>query len=529
MLILCALVLFISLSLQTKAHYTSIPGVTNDTTTAQYYNITDSKHIINGLDSSMWPSIGMVKYEFGVGSFNYWSMDLSTALSNIDLEKEGYDIKEAYIRVRFRCADFFQSTYSGVFTFSDYSSYASFEVLPLAGGEIDYLTWKINLSSLTDSSLSFSFEWNRDGTSSEMLKFESATLFVIHELSSVYEGINIGSNYVLFPESLISHHSILEHTLYDVQTNSYRFKTMIDHQLYLFNVSVPDNIDMSTIEPSQMSLLLNQNGDVVLYIQPDASLPPFPHNSSRMYSDFERVRVSFSAINLTRMEYHTIDKLALTGFIEKEMNSNAFLYCFFPLEIEDLHSISVTFKYRYNFTFSSSDWIEKFNTYEKDKQSEVTPPWWMLIFGAGYFISDWLDLFNVETLASISPTQVPSSTLDKYLAIPNQEKNIDNLNLYKVHLGQFKTLGAWSYDISSLVILNIFYSQDGILYHAAPEEIISNVPDPELEGPLIPVNPVSNNTLSIVKITIGVTLFLIISYFIVKAIYMLKEISRKTS
>lgn len=316
---------------------------------------------------------------------------------------------------------------------------------------------------------------------------------------------NIGSDYRQLPLTNEEFIDVIEFEEYHTQTHSFRFSIVYENILYKFNVAIPDelynhNYDLTgkdqtisfiNLKPNQISYATDNKGNRILYIQPDESIENYP----LIYDGSDStVIVGFSTINLTTMEYSIMNNLETIGVINKEENRNAILYCFFPSRIEELLSITVSYKYRTNYFFGiKGQWIETIETYVNgDKYEGVVPTWmwWIPGFGWGWVAGSAMtgnSIYDIDNvIETITQDDIPSTVKASYVNNLNGKySDLDNLALYKVKLGQFQggALTPFSddnaYDIQDLVILELMYIYNGKVYKAS-EEIISIVKNPEL-------------------------------------------------
>ena len=344
--------------------------------------------------------------------------------------------------------------------------------------------------------------------------------------------VDCGTDYSLLPDTNEAFINILSLTEYDHVSLSYKFTFIFEGVLYSFNLAIPEEIyNYDYISPyeedpvnfvdftaSQMSFATGSEGETVLYIQPVSQRINHPVVSE---ADASQLVVGFITINLTTMEYEVINKLELVGIINKEANRFASLYCFFPAEVEELLTITVSFNYRINTILGiKGDWQIATNTYVHGESYEGSTPnwiWWIPAVGWGFGLGEelWGTLYDVEdVVVPINKADIPDEVTYKYVNdLDGTLSDLNNLALYKVSLGQFQdglftaATDENAYDISEFVILEILYSFDGAVYLATSNLIDSNVITPELSGGLFSNlfgDSISSDLQTIIWIGVGV-------------------------
>jgi len=337
---------------------------------------------------------------------------------------------------------------------------------------------------------SFTFWWAKPGTSGGApytdtggLRLYSITLVVEFE-SPISSVINVGTNYAALPDGVNRFVRISAFSLYDFTTNSYHFQFEKNNpefgsmDTYQFDVSIPESINMSQITKEDGSINIAfttlDDGSRILYIQPNLDLLPIPMGSGTSEDPLELI-AGFVAMNLTTMEYDQVNKLQLDTITNKEANENAYLYAFYDPRVEDILSISFTFQYRKQQLFGLwyTDWESETRVYTKDMQSEVNPPLWISIVSLPFFLAiDGLNVYNVDSIEPITKGDIPDSVLADYInKLGGSWNELDNLNLYKILIGNFDGFIETGYDIQNVVVLNIMYVYQGVVYEAATESI----------------------------------------------------------
>lgn len=349
---------------------------------------------------------------------------------------------------------------------------------------------------------------------------EAVAPFVYHATLNVHytmadgaldDVVDVGTDYELLPDTSGEFVDIFSLELYDLASLSYTFMFIYNGQFYSFDLAIPEEIySYDYISPyvdepvhfvdflaDQMSYASKSTGEKVLYIQPIIQRSNHPAVSG---DDGSELIVGFVTINLITMQYQVINKLELTGIVNKEADRFAALYCFFPAEVEELLSITVSYSYRINsFLGIKGAWQTTINTYAHGESYAGHAPvswlWWLspVISGAAVAEDIWGTKYDIEDVViPINERSVPEEVRYKYVNdLEGSLDDLEDLSLYKVSLGQFDDANLFApaddenaYDIQEFVILEILYSFDGIVYEATDDVIESEVISPDLSGGL---------------------------------------------
>ncbi len=260
-------------------------------------------------------------------------------------------------------------------------------------------------------------------------------------------------------------------------------------------------------------------GDRILYFQPDLTLEAFPtETGSGTEEDPIALIAGFASINLTTMEYKLVTKLQLNSITNKEANENAYLYAFYDPRVEDILSISFSYEYRIINVFGlwKIPWETEYRVYTHGEISEVDPPLWIgMVFGLVYPILDATNYYNVESIQSITKEEISDNVMDSYRDdLGGSLSDLDTLNLYKIYLGNFDAAIETGYDIQDVVIMNILYVYNGIVYEASTEVIdqVNITPDllTGIDWTSI-VNWILNNGSMIVGIIAGIIALILLA------------------
>ncbi|MFA5006258.1 MAG: hypothetical protein WC509_02135 [Candidatus Izemoplasmatales bacterium] len=447
---------------------------------------------INGVDpnATNYNSTGYVALTMGAG--NSFTFDVDALLEDLDYY-DPENVSDAYILVYL--GTYYTSAPAGFW------NYTNSRVTTETNGRLRYQLDPENLSAAASMTVWWANQETSGGapySDTGGLRFYSATL-VIEYATAIDTLVDVGTDYAALPDSINDFIRIGTAEIYEVASNSWTL-TMIDTDetgegtTYAFDVAIPAGFDISSIRfPDSTQLNISytttEEGDRVLYFQPDLSLPPVPSIAAGTVEDPADLLAGFMAMNLTTLEYTTVERLKLNGIVAKEANDNAYLYCFFPLQVEDLLSISTSFRYRVNGILGEGEWTTTNNIYSADEDAEVQPPlwlWWLsiqLLMPAIPGLVDLFDWYNVDQLAAIDVADLPSDVLADYVdLLEGDVADLDDLNLYRIHLGQFREFLSMGYDISNVVITNITYVYQGVVYEAAAEVIDQEILTPPEEG-----------------------------------------------
>lgn len=346
------------------------------------------------------------------------------------------------------------------------------------------------------------FSFTSDGSiETGWTRVSTTTIIVMYTktLESYDNVIDVDSDYSKLPNTQETFLDIVSIEEYDASTHSYKMNYAVGDTAYSFNVSIPEDmynyvysspykerIYFKDIPAEQMSIGTSPDGENILYIQPDFSKS---HKPAIMENGDEPDIVGFATINLTTMEYNIVNKLQLMGVVAKEKDRYAYLYCYFPTQIEDLLSITVSYEYRINSLLGiKGEWQETMATYVQGDQYDGQPPSWLWwIPGAGWgwasatYITGDADIYNIDNVIQpIEAADLPGEVDYRYVnELGGDEYDKYSKELYKITLGQFQDglFTAWSdenaYDIDELVILDILYEYKGQVYQASSEEMES--------------------------------------------------------
>lgn len=422
-----------------------------------------------------------------------------------------FEIDELYLEVKFSSVPIADNTeiYSPDTTMEkvDYV----FDPAITTTVESDYFYHYFSISDISNiKQYTTTFYYESDNSSASSPYIFHSILHAHYVMTSgALDDINdVGTDYSQLPNTNGEFIDIFSLEEYNHSTLSYEFMFIYNDEFYSFDLAIPNQIytydyispyedepvHFKDFEASQMSYSTNDEGTKILYIQPVLQRRNHPVISSE---DGTELVVGFVTINLTTMEYEVINKLELMGIVNKEANRFASLYCFFPAEIDELLSITVSFDYRINTIIGKGDWKSATNTYVHGESYEGETPnwiWWIPGIGWGYGLGDtlWGTIYDVEDVVMpIREVDIPDEVVYRYVnELDGSVSDLKNLELYKVSLGQFQD-GFWTaatdenaYDISELIILEILYVFDGKVYLATSDLIDSNVITPELSGGL---------------------------------------------
>jgi hypothetical protein len=445
-------------------------------------------------------------YTLIMGLGNVLDIDVQAAIEDLPYFDGDYDnISNIYIRVELD--EYYTSAPDPYWNFSDPN---------LSSPEENVLIYNLNSSDLDDN-VNFVFWWANEGSSGGApytdtggIRFLSATLYLeyyepVYTVDFEYL-VECGNNYDLLPETNGVFTTILFMQEYDMGTHSYHMKFLYEDSLYTFDVAIPaeiydynydspyirEGVTFSDFLPGQLSYASDDDGNKVIYIQPVSQFSNYP-----VINDTEDAMliVGFATINLTTMEFEIINKLELISVINKEENRYAYLYCFFPAEIEDLLSITVTYDFRQNYIFGiHGEWQTAVETYVHGEGTEGAVPnwiWWIPAFGWGWGIGSAITgnaIYDVdENIQTLQEQDVPDEVVYRYVNdLGGSTFDLNDLALYKVTLGQFQdgiftnVTDQNAYDIQDLVVTEILYMFDGKVYTAYTDQIISLVSNPEL-------------------------------------------------
>lgn len=302
----------------------------------------------------------------------------------------------------------------------------------------------------------------------------------------------VKNNYDLLPDLKNKFIRIDKLDLIDNASKTYKMYFSHSNEAYAFDVSIPSEIDMINIYDNNnkinISISSNDKNEKLLYIQPDKDLPPYPDRNGTLDKP-SVLHVGFITLNLTTKKYEVIMPLKMQAIVNKESNRNAFAYMFFNIPIEKIYSMELKYSYRFNYLFKSSDYETVTKVFLHDEKSEVKPPFWLLPTWWYYVALDKSNLLNISQIQKIGKSNIPDKVLNQYKNdFQGDVNNLNNLGLYKVHLGQFKDFRSTSYDVhEDVVLLNILYLYEGVVYDVPYDKIEQDWKTPPQNEP-----PLSN-------------------------------------
>lgn len=263
-------------------------------------------------------------------------------------------------------------------------------------------------------------------------------------------------------------------------TRSYKLFFKHNSWTYAFDVSFPTEIDLTKIWNVDNKLNISysvdkETNDRLLYIQPDNTKDPYPITHGTI-NDPADLMVGFTTINLSKNIHETITKLEMDTIIAKEVSSNAYMYVFFPLEIEKIINIHVKYTYRYKYFGFAGNYQTVSNIYAWDETSNIEAPWWLYFGSVSSLVALTTDLFNVynvKTIKNIGYADLTDYVKDRYVnKLGGNLEELRTFSKYKIHLGQFNKFGSTNYDISEHEVIEITYMYKGIVYNV-PYDLIN--------------------------------------------------------
>jgi len=310
--------------------------------------------------------------------------------------------------------------------------------------------------------------------------------------------VDVGSNYSLLPDTDGEYYRIINIQLYDVETNSYHFKFEVynsasyDYVIYQFDVAIPDTINLNDYFNTDNGLInasyvMMDHEYQVIYLQPNLDLEPIPSGDGTEDNPLDVID-GFTTINLSDMTYSTVNKLQISSVINKESGSKAFMYSFMDPRIEDILSMSFTYNYQYIYPFGIQGTLKSTSIlYIKGDQYEENPI-------PNQFINLQLvnRLFNLfgysmtsfeDSIDKISIDDIPDTVMTIYTDdLDGSLSRLNTLNLYKIYLGDFSSTLTVDYNIQDVVITDLLYTYQGVVYEAGSEVIEHEIEYPDTVG-----------------------------------------------
>jgi hypothetical protein len=248
-------------------------------------------------------------------------------------------------------------------------------------------------------------------------------------------------------------------------------------QFYTLKI-VTYNSETSLAESKLLLLINSEISDVEPMVLNDLGYPN-PRELER-----------YSALNLTDKTYVHTKSITINGIVNKESNYNAYLYTSIPIDYDELLSIRLSYKYRYNYVFKTGDWNTIENVYQKDQTNDTAPPrwiWWLTL--PGYTIpyeilNQKTDIYNINQISNVlNPDQEIVDLFSEKLNF--SPESLAETSISKIHLGQYRDTFSTGYDIDNVVVMNLTYADNGLVYEVPYSLIESNVFEPEEEGSTI--------------------------------------------
>lgn len=327
--------------------------------------------------------------------------------------------------------------------------------------------------------------------------------YKLHSITLTAESDNslvmADSNYSLISDAILLNKpiQITEKTLLENTSNSWRFKAQAGGTSYFFDASIPTNL-YSIEDIGEMDLLMfymmaidveaDGNRELLLLINNNKANPS-PIELTPLGNPLIESYENYHALNLSKGTYVLTKRMTINGIVNKESNFNAYLYTNFEVPIDELLSIRLQFKYRYNYLFSTGDWMLANNIYQHDETSEIKPPRWIWWFSLPfhlipYQLLDSFDVYNINQI--VYSNNIPTEVYTQYQEQLNLSQSyIDTGTNFKIHLGQFRNSTSLGYDIDNIVVLHLTYKEEGKIYEVPYDLIEQNIFTPEPEGSIV--------------------------------------------
>lgn len=282
-----------------------------------------------------------------------------------------------------------------------------------------------------------------------------------------------------------------------------------DGLTYYLSYTFDANQDMSIFNNSfEIYYYTHENEKFILINQGDESM--FTSSDVK-----KQTFIPYTAWNLTTNEFEKIERFNTYIYTQKETGNNVYAYFYVDdFIIDELLSVSLGFKYRYNNTFGGyGDWVEEYQLLEAGETNEVSMVTWQgkvlsttaLATSIGAFIPAvrWPVLavgtavmavvgtqtdtnpFSIRNVDQIQVADVDSNLKQKiteaYMKYNKDFTLEPNLKTFKLHLGQYDkafTKGIEIDDTYSIMdeqkgvnIIQFTYRTDGRVYSIAGDNI----------------------------------------------------------
>lgn len=312
--------------------------------------------------------------------------------------------------------------------------------------------------------------------------------------------VSAGSEYSLLTDELNKDLPISTERieLLDEDSHSWRIHFVASGKEFSYDTTIPISI-YSTDDLLSMSL--DQFYTLVIsYYNPNTSLPenkllllirsdiedtsPIELNALGYPSPKELEK--YIVLNLTDKIFVHSKQLKINGVVNKESNFNAYLYTSIPIDFDDLLSIRLNFDYRYNYVFSSGDWTNIENVYQKDETYNTAPPrwlWWLSLTAVTipYEIVDSADIYDINQVTAVS--ELDEDIVELFESkLDYSSEDLASTSINKIHLGQYRDTFSIGYDIDNVIVINLTYAEKGQIYEVPYSLIESNVYEPEPSG-----------------------------------------------
>lgn len=284
----------------------------------------------------------------------------------------------------------------------------------------------------------------------------------------------VGTDYTKIPLLNRSFIQIDKSEVLHTASNTHRFYLNINFVLYSFDMSFPIDINIDDYKLSNGKLNMSYSSfkeERYLYLQPNKEKKPYPLQNGTVENPSD-LMVGFISINIsdpTNIKFDRIENLKLDTIISKEFNSNAYMYVFFPLPIEEIINIHVTYSYRLKYFGFNGEWKTEDNIYAWKETSNVKASWWMYIgplAPLGVY-GNLFNVFDIQTIKKITAADVPSDVKDVfYNDFNGTEREFLDYTKYKIHLGQFTAAFSTGYEFEvDYEKLELTYMYKGQIYN----------------------------------------------------------------
>lgn len=437
--------------------------------------------IINGTQPNWenYASTGYITLNMGVSNQLSFSLldflDRFSYLNEYQLEIASWQVEVTFEKYYTSCQTcFFKSWSSGWIVDGNTMKYTS-----SSPSMTDYLTLSMSWSNLLSGHAPF----NDTGG----IRFRDAYL-TVYFTEPIPLDIDVNDQYQLLPEiyDIKDGLEVVDIQLINLLTKQYRITVKYNASLvspsFYYNISItfPENTDIQhpSFRKEYMRLYQDQIDGYYLVYTVSESPPTLD------FVDLVETSIILYQIYLDQQTYYEIAYVKVNGITTKTWNKHVWLHLFFEQEIEDLLSINIDFRYRYKSITGVYQPYRYINHFYSNSSNTLLIPeqaidWKFRLFYGNLTPEEVLHRQMLkqgfQIITPMQPSELSPEVVTKYVENLNRSLiNLQTENIYRIHLGSFwdaDLINKWDVEISDIVIVEMAYKYDGVLYQS-PYELI---------------------------------------------------------